>query len=152
MPTLRIYDLDDRGMLAVRLVRLLDLLGPRAQKAEWTVSPAPRREPGHDGFEATGPGGEQLEALAARGAVISGTDLARLAGGTGPTAGATPSERVDGRETNEPQIVWGQFVARLPGEGGDWLTLRAIDSSFYEVETADDAVLAKLRASFSDVR
>ena len=31
-------------------------------------------------------------------------------------------------------------------------TIRAIDSSFYEVTTSDQAVLAKIKSSFKDVR
>ncbi len=131
MATLRIYDLEDRWVLTVDLARLLVLLVPRSLQAEWTVNPV--RSDSQDLFEASGAGGEELEALAAKHAVVSGAGLSTLA-------------------MNSPQIVWGEFVARLPGETSSWLTLRAIDSTFYQVETEDDAVLAKIRSTYNDVR
>src|SRR5688572_16445360 len=113
MATLRIYDLD-RGALAVDLLDLLDLLAPRSLHAEWTVLPVATREPCGGGFEATGSGGEQLEMLADVRAQVAGRDLAMLAKVTG-------------------QVIWGEFVGVLPGMTGTWVTIRAIDSTFYEV-------------------
>jgi len=140
MATLRIYDLRN-GTLAVNLRQLLDLLAPRSLESEWIV--APIRSDGRDQFEATGPGGEALEKLAETASQISGATLLALA-------------------TNSPQIVWGEFVATFPGKiapgttaaktDGPWLTLRAIDSTFYEIETFDAAALAKVSSAFNDVR
>lgn len=130
MATLRIYDLDG-GVLAVHLSRLLDLLAPKSLDAEWTV--APIRSDGEEKFEATGPGADELEELVATAMPISGMALLIVS-------------------TNTPQIVWGEFIAIVPGESSPWLTLRAIDSTFYEIATDDDAALDTVRSAFKDVR
>lgn len=130
MATLRIYDLDG-GVLAVHLSRLLDLLAPKSLDAEWTV--APIRSDGEEKFEATGPGADELEELVETSMPISGMALLIVS-------------------TNTHQIVWGEFIAIVPGESSPWLTLRAIDSTFYEVETDDDAALDTVRSAFKDVR
>lgn len=130
MATLRIYDLDG-GALAVHLSQLIDLLAPKSLDAEWTV--APIRSDGEDKFEATGSGAEELEELVETFMPISGMALLIVS-------------------TNTHQIVWGEFIAILPGESGPWLTLRAIDSTFYEIGTDDEAVLNALRSAFKDVR
>ena len=90
--------------------------------------------PDHEWFEATGEGGEQLEALAQTDAPLAGHDLMKLAGKT-------------------RQVIWGEFVASLPAEpAARWMTIRAIDSTFYEVETDDEAALAKIRSTYRDIR
>ncbi len=51
------------------------------------------------------------------------------------------------------QVIWGDFVAAQPDEPyKEWLTIRAVDSSFFEVETSDEAALAVLKFRFRDVR
>ncbi|WP_295555636.1 hypothetical protein [uncultured Hyphomicrobium sp.] len=130
MATLRIYDLDG-GVLAVHLSRLLDLLAPKSLDAEWTV--AQLRSDGEDKFEATGSGAAELEELVATAMPISGMALLIVA-------------------TNTHQIVWGEFIAIVPGESTPWLTLRAIDSTFYEIGTDDADALAKIKSAYKDVR
>jgi hypothetical protein len=140
MATLRIYDLREDGVLALDLRRLVDLLAPRSLGASWTVSPIKVEFPASrtvlEHFEMVGLGGQNenpLEILAASGAIVRGDILARCAGET-------------------RQVIWGQFVATLPGQTDAWVTIRAIDSSFYEVITSDEEVLAKVRSSCKDVR
>ncbi len=113
MATLRIYDLKEH-ILAPDLKDLLRLLAPQSLKATWTVSTVKSSEPGHDWFEATGEGGEELEALAQVDARLSGCDLAALV-------------------ANTRQVIWGEFVGSAPTQPYSmWVTIRAIDSTFYE--------------------
>ena len=133
MATLRIYDLHQQ-VLAIDLSHLLDLLAPRSLKAGWIVSTVKSSESGEDWFEATGDSGEQLEVLAQTGSRLSGTALAALA-----------------KDTR--QVIWGEFVGSYPKtQDGAWVTIRAIDSTFYEVTTSDKAVLEKIKSAFNDVR
>ncbi len=140
MITLRIYDLRDGRVLALDLRDLIDLLAPRSLEASWTVSPVRVEYPSlgrsFDQFEMLGPGraGEDpLEILAAGGVAVTGMILSKYA-----------------HETH--QVIWGQFVATLPEQIDAWVTIRAIDSTFYEVTTSDEEVLAKIRSAYQDVR
>jgi hypothetical protein len=135
MTTLRIYDLHPtRSVLAFDLRELLDLLAPRSRHANWKVSSVKSRKSNREWFEVTGEASETLEALAETGAQLSGSDLAALA------------ERTH-------QVIWGEFTASLPAIPNDtWITIRAVDSSFYEIESADETVLDKIRSSFDDIR
>jgi hypothetical protein len=136
MATLRIYDLD-RGTLAVDLRHFIALLVPSSLQATWTVSPVKlfctERDSFEEEFEATGQGGEELEALARDRSRINGAVLAELANAT-------------------VQVIWGEFAATLQRQGDIWLTIRAIDSTFYEVTTEDTTVLDAIRSTFKDVR
>jgi hypothetical protein len=137
MATIRIYDCRDGGILALDLRDLLDLLGPRSQQAIWTVSKVKLYQPElndfREEFMATGRGAGQLNVLARNRSSVSGTALTELAKATW-------------------QIIWGEFVATLPQQEAVWITIRAIDSSFYEVTTTDEAVLNKVKSAFKDVR
>ncbi|OWV83819.1 hypothetical protein ATY75_04410 [Rhizobium sp. N122] len=133
MTALRIYDLRE-NILAVDLLDLLRLLAPQSLQANWTVSTVKSSKPGHDWFEATGEGGEQLETLAQVNARLSGPDLAALAEKT-------------------RQVIWGEFVGSLPAELNEkWVAIRAADSTFYEIETDDETVLTKIKSTYKDVR
>ena len=139
MTTLRIYDYRN-GVLALDLRDLIDLLAPRSIEAGWTVSPVKLENPklgrSIDEFMMTGPGrpGEdQLELLAASGSSVSGLMLAEYAHATS-------------------QVIWGQFAGSLPAQSDIWVVIRAIDSTFYEVTTSDDEVLAKIKSAYNDVR
>jgi hypothetical protein len=137
MTTLRIYDLRDGRVLALDLRDLIDLLAPRSLESSWTVSPVSVEYPTlgrtFDQFMVTGQGGDQLESLAASGSLVSGQILAEYAHAT-------------------HQLIWGQFVATHPEQTDAWVVIRAIDSTFYEVTTSDDMVLAKVRSAYKDVR
>ncbi|WP_133636838.1 hypothetical protein [Zavarzinia compransoris] len=133
MATLRIYDLRER-VLALDLRDLLHLFAPRSLDATWTVTTVKSSEPGREWFEATGEGGEQLEILAQRNAAISGADLTALA-------------------ENTRQVIWGEFVGSAPTQSNKaWVIIRAIDSTFYEIDTDDETVLSKIRWTYKDVR
>src|SRR4051812_8918872 len=136
MTTLRIWDLGERQGLALDLRDLVDLFAPRSLEASWTVSPV---RVGHDPsavdrFEAVPQGADDpLQALATGGAPVSGAVLSQYA-----------------HETR--QVIWGQFVGTLPGQIGAWITISAIVSTFYEVTTSDEVILAKIRSTYKDVR
>ena len=49
------------------------------------------------------------------------------------------------------QVVWGDFFGRRPGEPKPSLTIRAIDSTVWEV-FADEDSFQKLRNAFKDIR
>jgi hypothetical protein len=136
MATLRLYDFDN-GVLAVDLRHLLDLLAPRSLEATWTISPVrlfyPNLARFEEDFEATGPGGDKLELLMRARSRVSGIILAEEAHAT-------------------RQVIWAEFTAILPEQEGIWVTIRAIDSTFYEVTTDDDGVLNKIKSTYKDVR
>jgi hypothetical protein len=128
MATLRIYD------PSVNLSDLVRLLAPRSLQATWTVSTVKCSEPDDGGFDASGEGGERLEALALQDARIPGSELAALA-------------------TETRQVIWGEFVGSFPTKSQErWITIRSVDSTFYEITSLDDAVLNKMRSTFNDVR
>jgi hypothetical protein len=130
MAKLEIWDLHERGYLAFDLRDLMRLLAPRSLAALWTVVCPENSEV--EALEATGEGGVELERLAKKGAQITGTELAAIA-----------------ERTN--QVIWGEFVGSLPSNE-QWIVIRAFDSTFYEIITADDAVLDTLQATFRDIR
>lgn len=128
MPTVTIHDL--RGsVLAVDLRDLLRVLSPASERATWTIT-----HPEASAFEATGEAGPRLEELAEASARVGGRELLALADDT-------------------QQVIWGDFIGVLPdAPHRDWLTIRAVDSSFFEVTTSDLASVAKLKSRFRDVR
>ncbi|MDQ0455045.1 hypothetical protein [Rhizobium paknamense] len=133
MARLRVYDISD-GFLAIQLMDVLRLLAPRSLQATWVISSVKSSKPGLEWFEATGEGGEQLEALAANNACLSGSDLACLA-------------------ENTRQVIWGEFTARNSEQPGNpWVIIRAVDSTFYEIETDDETVLTTITSSYKDIR
>ena len=91
-------------------------------------------KPGHEWFEATGEGGERLEGLAQDDGRLSGSDLAAIA-------------------ENTQQVIWGEFVGSEPTQSErPWVIIRAIDSTFYEIDSDDEAVLSKISSTYKDVR
>ncbi len=133
MTTLRIYDLKDQ-VLALDLRDVLRVLAPQSLQTSWIVSRVKSSKPEHEWFEATGEGGEQLEALAQIESRVSGADLADLA-------------------ENTQQVIWGEFTGLAPTPPGNiWVIIRAVDSTFYEIETDDETVLSKIASTYRDIR
>ncbi|WP_237151781.1 hypothetical protein [Oryzibacter oryziterrae] len=132
MTKLRVYDEHDH-LLALDLRDLLKLLAPRSLAARWTVAPV-READGEARFEATGEEGERLERLAQVGATVTGQELAAMAAKVG-------------------QVIWGEFVGmETTAPGSPWVIIRAIDSTCYEIETDDMAVLNKVKVTYRQVR
>lgn len=133
MTAIRVYDLKD-SVLALDLIDLLRLLAPRSLEVRWVVSTVKSAQPGHEWFEATGEGGELLERLAQEDGQLSGFDLAALA------------ERTR-------QVIWGEFVGSDPAQSDKpWVTIRAVDSTFYEIDSDDKTVLNKISSTYKDLR
>lgn len=133
MTTLRVYDLNQH-VLALDLRDLLRLLAPSSLQGRWVVSTVKSSISGHEWFEATGEGGEQLERLAQDDVQLSGFDLAALAEKT-------------------LQVIWGEFVGLEPTRSDKrWVIIRAVDSTFYEIDSDDEAVLNKISSTYKDVR
>lgn len=133
MTALRVYDIKDH-VLALDLRDLLRLLALRSLEACWVVSTVKSSKPGHEWFEATGEGGERLEGLAQEDGRLSGSDLAALAG-------------------NTRQVIWGEFVGLASTQSDKpWVIIRAVDSTFYEIVSDDEAVLRKISSTYKDVR
>ena len=135
MTTLRIYDYRD-GALALDLRDLIDLLAPRSLEARWMVSPVTLIDPRlGSSFE---------EFMTVESGRLDEDTLEQL---------AVSKSAVNGIALSEAAHATGQFVGMLPEQKEDpWVVIRAIDSTFYEVTSADEAVLATIRSAYKDVR
>ncbi|OCP01731.1 MULTISPECIES: hypothetical protein [unclassified Ensifer] len=130
MKTLRVYG-SLETVLPFDLRDFLQLLAPLSLTASWRVSAV---DAGYSWFDATGPGGDVLEKMARSGEAVSGRELAAVAQDT-------------------LQVIWGEFSGSLPAISDElWVRIRAIDSTFYEVTTADETVVEKIEATFDGVR
>jgi hypothetical protein len=132
MVTLRIHDVENH-VLAVGLYDLLILLAPRSLNANWIVSTVKCDVSGHEWFDATDIGGDDLEALAKNDNLLSGFRLAEIA-------------------MKVRQVIWGRFAASLDAACEPWVAIQAIDSTFYEVTTSDQQVISAIRSRYRDVR
>ncbi|MCV9961560.1 hypothetical protein OIU34_06565 [Pararhizobium sp. BT-229] len=131
MTILRIYG-PPSSALPFDLRDFLKVLAPRSLKASWTVSAVDAGH--HQWFDATGPGGEILEAMEEAKERVSGYTLAKAA-----------------RDTL--QVISGEFSASLPQDlDRTWVIVRAIDSTFYEITTSDEEVIRRVQSTFKDVR
>lgn len=126
--TLRISDMNG-NVLAVNVHDILNLLTPKALLTQWIVSPVTLSN-GESWFEVIGEGSAELDALADNGQTIDGESLLAL------------TKRCK-------QIIWGQFRS-MPSDN-PWLTIKAVDSTFYEIETEDKEVLKRISEKYSDV-
>jgi hypothetical protein len=49
------------------------------------------------------------------------------------------------------QVIDGEFAAQLPNDARDWITIRSVDSSAYDVFTNRDDVLLRIVGRFRNV-
>ena len=112
----------------VHLRDILRLLQPRGDPAAWELD---HGEEG--GFWATAKAGHDINWAQA----IAGTGQ-RLSG-----------ETLRARADDILQVITGEFRAFEGAAASPWLMVRAFDSSFYEIVTEDEAVLALARQHFS---
>lgn len=111
------------GYLAVDLRHVLDALGGRALDSLWRI----------DGLWAT----DDTEAK----------ELERLSELQQPIPGRalkTAADRV-------VQVIDGEFAAFEPGRDEPWVTVEAVDSTYYTVRANDPAILKAIRDCFRDV-
>jgi hypothetical protein len=117
-----IWDLDERGVLAIDLVDVLELAGPDAIASLWQCNRV----------EAIGVAAVRMHAIS-DGPLIRGKDLLAMA-----------------RDVH--QVVDGEFTAVRMVGNDPWLIVRAVDSTQYAVVTDSDDLLVRLRSTFKDVR
>ena len=131
MPTLQIHDLLPHSRAVVDPCTIIPLLGERAVRAKWQLADVARYDEALMivGDEAA----EHLEHLARSSDRIAGTLLCDLL-------------------CRVSQVIWGEFTAHEEGRDTPWVIVRAIDSSWCEVETDDAGVLDRVRETFVDVR
>ncbi|MCJ2048738.1 hypothetical protein [Methylobacterium sp. J-070] len=130
MPTLQIHDLEPQHAAVVDPRLVLPMLGERAIRASWQVAGVARF---NETLSATGEGAIHLEALCQSLKRVSGVVLGQIFG-------------------QVEQVIWGEFSAYDDGDGTPWVILRAIDSSWCEVETDDVVTLVRVSKTFADVR
>lgn len=131
MPVLQIHDLLLSKHIVVDPRVVLTMLGERASRASWLVAGVARYDEAIMivGDEAA----DRLEALSQSQTLVPGALLSELVHQT-------------------TQIIWGEFRAYEEGRTAPWVIIRAIDSSWCDVETHDEDVLDLVRGSFTDVR
>jgi hypothetical protein len=131
MQTLQIHDYLPSTRIVVDPRVVLTMLGERAVRASWQVAAVARY---NDAIMITGDeAADRLEALSESQSRISGALLIQLV-----------------KET--VQVIWGEFRGYEDGKNAPWVIVRAIDSSWCEVETDDEKVLNAVRRTFVDVR
>lgn len=118
-----IMDRDPNGVLTLDLRDILRLIGPEAETAEWHVS---------DVEALDGEAARELEAVADRKLKISGNELVRLSMEVG-------------------QIINGCFQAYRNQANKPWIVIRAVDSSAFDVQTDDRALVEQIRGQFKNV-
>ena len=118
MKTIRIHDLDQRGVLAFDLKDIIAKLGPKARRTFWNVSPV---DGVTDGLDVTGESAAEF-------------GFAKLA------------ERTR-------QLIWGKFIGyEDPSSQNPWIVIVGDDSTWFEVQSTDEAALSRLETGFRDVR
>lgn len=118
-----IMDRDLNGVLTLDLRDLLRLIGPEAEAAEWQVS---------DVEALDGEAARELEGAANSKFRIPGHVLVRL------------SKEVS-------QIINGRFQAYRNQASKPWIIIRAVDSSAFDVQTDNQALLEQIRGRFKNV-
>jgi hypothetical protein len=120
---LTIRDKDNRNVLTFDLKDILLLLGQKGLTSTWSLT----------GLEVVdGDSAEELHGLSDSGQVVSGERLKELV-------------------NKISQTIDGEFSASLGDYLEPWMLIRAVDSSGFDVITADRNVYRKIKSRFSDV-
>ncbi|VXD24087.1 hypothetical protein PL8927_790180 [Planktothrix serta PCC 8927] len=122
MQGITITDETTDGFLAINLIDILQAIAPTVLTSQWQIS--------H--LECLGTTAERLHQIADNQQWISGTLLLELA------AGIT-------------QVIDGKFQGNRLNENQPWLTITAVDSSAYDIESLDENILAQIRQQFQQV-
>jgi hypothetical protein len=130
MKAIELWDATDGVFLT--LGQVLAQLPERATLATWDlvnyIDPT-----GEEFFETGGNGTDDFDRIANTGTRITGDELIAMA-------------------QRSSQVIWATFHGRDSGEAAPWISMHAIDSSFWRIETSDTATRQKLMKSFRDVR
>jgi len=111
------------GALAFDLRDILLVLGDDGERSKWTVK----------GVECLGgDAAVALHSASEKCEVLAGSRLRALA-------------------HDVVQTVDGEFSAYLPNEDAAWITIRAVDSAAFDVETDREDILSAIRAHFDHV-
>jgi len=125
MKGITIYDASSRDKgIAVGPLDVLPVLGQSATMSRWRI---------YDLECWYGDGAPELNRLCDTNALVPGNVLLELLGKT-------------------LQVIEGRFEGFRSGEDKPWIVVRAVDSSECDVETDDDEVSSRIRASFKLVR
>jgi hypothetical protein len=111
------------GVLSFDLRDILSLLGEDAERSTWMV---------RDVECLGGDAATALHHASDAGELLSGGRLFDIA-------------------RDVEQIIDGEFWGRLPNEEADWIQIRAVDSSAFDVHTEREDVLTALKAKFDHV-
>lgn len=123
MRGLTVSDKDARNVLTFDLKDILPLLGEKGLKSAWSIK----------GLEAVdGEAAQELHALSDTEQVVSGERLQELA--------AAISQTIDG-----------EFAGSLNESTKPWIRIRAVDSSAFDIITADPDVYTRIKDRFADV-
>ena len=122
MQGVEIHDLHPQGYLSFDLKHILQCLHADVVCRHWLC----------ESVECLGESAQELEGLAQSGNTVAGEEFIAIA-------------------TRTHQVIWGTFKGRLPHEQQSTLTIKAIDSSQWEV-FGEQACLTKIQATFKDVR
>jgi hypothetical protein len=130
MKAIRIHDLAvGRNVLDFDLRDILSALGPQADRTIWRVGQVEGK------FMVTGDEvADELESLARSETPVSGRRLRKI------------SRYVR-------QTIFGEFKGYEKASSADpWIAVIAYDSTWFEVQSQDEAALDRLKAAFKDVR
>ncbi|MBI3018377.1 MAG: hypothetical protein HYY61_00560 [Deltaproteobacteria bacterium] len=106
----------------MKLIDILDLLGPRAGTLKWEISD----------IESIGSTSGELYKLSTQGDRVSCPYFLRLA-------------------KNTIQVIDGEFRGYEDDREEPWIVIHAIDSSAYDVEVNDNALLQRIRDRYRNV-
>ena len=125
MKGVTIFDLDSRtGALSFDLRDILELLGADVVRSMWML-----KEVECLGAEAA----DALHWASDNKKVLDGFNFLTLA-------------------QNVNQVIDGEFSGRLPNDDRDWVVIRAVDSSAYDVLTDRESILMALKEHFDCVQ
>ena len=116
------------GFLAFDLAEILDALGSLTATSTWRCR------------DLWVTGREDLEVRALEAASES------------PEGISMTTDELAGFAAQVAQVIDGEFSAIVPGETEPWLVIRAVDSSWWEVFSANGRVFDALRLRFTDLR
>jgi len=130
MKAVRIHDMaKGRNVLAFDLRDILSALGPQADRATWRVGKVEGE------FMVTGDdAADKLDNLAGSGRPVYGKHLRKIS-------------------RHVRQTIFGEFRGYENASSTDpWIIVIAYDSTWFEIQSRDEAALNRLKAAFKDVR